>query len=75
MALDQADCGAGRLNLTVYRCCLRIQVLNVQVPFFFKDIVDALNVPITADSTVWVLGGAAISGCKRLRISFVLHRG
>jgi ATP-binding cassette subfamily B (MDR/TAP) protein 7 len=39
------------------------QILNVQVPFFFKDIVDALNVEVTADSTVWVLGGAAISGC------------
>ena len=40
------------------------KVLNVQVPFFFKDIVDSLNVPITADTTVWVLAGAAIAGCE-----------
>lgn len=40
------------------------KVLNVQVPFFFKQIVDALNVPITESSTVWVLAGASIAGCK-----------
>ena len=39
------------------------KVLNVQVPFFFKEIVDAMNVPITAGSTVWVLAGASIAGC------------
>jgi ABC transporter ATM len=40
------------------------KVLNVQVPFFFKDIVDGLNVPITGDTTVWVVAGAAIAGCE-----------
>jgi hypothetical protein len=40
------------------------KILNVQVPFFFKDIVDALNVPITDGSTVWVLAGASIAGCE-----------
>ena len=40
------------------------KVLNVQVPFFFKDIVDSLNVDITSDTTVWVLAGAAIAGCE-----------
>ena len=40
------------------------KVLNVQVPFFFKDIVDSLNVPITESSTVWVLAGASIIGCE-----------
>jgi hypothetical protein len=39
-------------------------VLNVQVPFFFKQIVDSLNVEITAETTVWVLAGASIAGCK-----------
>lgn len=39
------------------------KVLNVQVPFFFKEIVDAMNVPITSSSTVWVLAGASIAGC------------
>lgn len=40
------------------------QILNVQVPFFFKQIVDAMNVEITASSTVWLLAGSAIAGCK-----------
>ena len=43
------------------------KVLNVQVPFFFKDVVDALNVPITAESSVWILAGASIAGCESLR--------
>ena len=43
------------------------KVLNVQVPFFFKQIVDSLNVPITAESTVWVLAGSAIAGCECCR--------
>lgn len=47
------------------------KVLNVQVPFFFKDIVDKLNVPIGEDTTVWVLAGAAISGCELLSSVFV----
>lgn len=40
------------------------QVLNVQVPFLFKNIIDMLNVPITAGTTVWVLAGSLIAGCK-----------
>lgn len=40
------------------------KVLNVQVPFFFKDVVDSLNVPITAESSVWILAGASIAGCE-----------
>lgn len=40
------------------------KLLNVQVPFFFKQIVDSLNVPITESTTVWVLAGASIAGCK-----------
>jgi hypothetical protein len=43
--------------------------LNVQVPFFFKQIVDSLNVPITESTTVWVLAGASIAGCK-CRVTF-----
>ena len=40
------------------------KILNVQVPFFFKQIVDSLNVPITESTTVWVLAGASIAGCE-----------
>jgi ATP-binding cassette subfamily B (MDR/TAP) protein 7 len=42
------------------------KVLNVQVPFFFKDIVDSLNVEITADTGVWILAGASVAGCECL---------
>jgi hypothetical protein len=36
----------------------------VQVPFLFKAIVDALNVPITGDTTVWILAGSLVAGCE-----------
>ncbi|WWC65897.1 iron-sulfur clusters transporter ATM1, mitochondrial [Kwoniella dejecticola CBS 10117] len=44
------------------------KILNVQVPFFFKTIVDSLNVPLTESSTVWVLAGASIAGYGAARI-------
>lgn len=50
------------------------KVLNVQVPFFFKTIVDSLNVPITESTTVWVLAGASIAGCKHHFILINLSR-
>lgn len=50
---------AGALGLLVAG-----KLLNVQVPFFFKQIVDSLNVPITESTTVWVLAGASIAGCE-----------
>jgi ABC transporter ATM len=50
---------AGALGLLVAG-----KLLNVQVPFFFKQIVDSLNVPITESTTVWVLAGASIAGCR-----------
>lgn len=50
---------AGALGLLVAG-----KLLNVQVPFFFKYIVDSLNVPITESTTVWVLAGASIAGCE-----------
>ena len=50
---------AGALGLLVAG-----KLLNVQVPFFFKQIVDSLNVPITESTTVWVLAGASIAGCQ-----------
>lgn len=50
------------------------KVLNVQVPFFFKTIVDSLNVPITESTTVWVLAGASIAGCKCHSIFLLVQR-
>lgn len=34
------------------------------MPIFFKQIVDSFNIEMTADSTVWVVGGSVIAGCK-----------
>jgi ABC transporter ATM len=42
------------------------EVLNVQIPFIFKNVVDSLNVDIHSGSTVWVLAGSLILGCKSL---------
>lgn len=46
------------------------KLLNVQVPFFFKNIVDQLHdaasqpLDITSPSTVYVVAGASILGCE-----------
>ncbi|KAJ9097747.1 Iron-sulfur clusters transporter atm1, mitochondrial [Naganishia friedmannii] len=48
------------------------KILNVQVPFFFKQIVDSMNVEITASSTVWLLAGSAIAGYGTARICSTL---
>ncbi|CAE6410527.1 unnamed protein product [Rhizoctonia solani] len=48
------------------------KVLNVQVPIFFKKIIDAFNIEMTADSTVWVIGGSVIAGYGLARISATL---
>ncbi|KAF8580573.1 P-loop containing nucleoside triphosphate hydrolase protein [Ramaria rubella] len=48
------------------------KVLNVQVPFLFKGIVDALNVPITSDTTVWILAGSLIAGYGLARMGATL---
>ncbi|KAF8730637.1 hypothetical protein AX14_005326 [Amanita brunnescens Koide BX004] len=48
------------------------KVLNVQVPLLFKDVVDSLNVDMTAHSTVWVLAGSLILGYGAARIGATL---
>lgn len=46
------------------------QLLNVQVPFFFKNIVDGLGaaasqpLDLSNPQTVWVVAGASILGCE-----------
>lgn len=43
------------------------KLLNVQVPFYFKNIVDSLNIPLaelSAEQTVWTVAGTAIVGCE-----------
>lgn len=40
------------------------QLLNVQVPLIFKDIVDTLNVDLPVETTVWAVAGTLIVGCE-----------
>ena len=41
------------------------KVLNVQVPFYFKSIVDSMNVDFLAlGGTVWTAAGSVIIACK-----------
>ncbi|KAI0649493.1 P-loop containing nucleoside triphosphate hydrolase protein [Trametes meyenii] len=48
------------------------KLLNVQVPLLFKQIIDALNVDLTAGSTVWIVGGSLILGYGAARIGATL---
>lgn len=44
-----------------------LQVLNVQVPFYFKSIVDSMNVDFVAlGGTAWTVGGAMIVACMEV---------
>ncbi|KAI9277622.1 P-loop containing nucleoside triphosphate hydrolase protein [Sporodiniella umbellata] len=44
------------------------KLLNVQVPFFFKNVVDSLNATIPEDGTLWAICGAAIIGYGLARL-------
>ncbi|KAH9885819.1 P-loop containing nucleoside triphosphate hydrolase protein [Cubamyces lactineus] len=48
------------------------KLLNVQVPLIFKQVIDTLNVDVTAASTVWVVGGSLILGYGAARIGATL---
>ncbi|GJE89843.1 ABC transporter ATP-binding protein/permease [Phanerochaete sordida] len=48
------------------------KVLNVQVPLLFKNIIDGLNIPMTDDSTVWVVMGSLVLGYGAARIGATL---
>ncbi|TFK49716.1 P-loop containing nucleoside triphosphate hydrolase protein [Heliocybe sulcata] len=48
------------------------KLLNVQVPILFKNIIDALNLDITASSTVWVVCGSLVLGYGAARIGATL---
>lgn len=41
-----------------------MQILNVQVPFYFKGIVDAMNIDVAAvGGTAWTVAGSMIIAC------------
>lgn len=42
------------------------KLLNVQIPFYFKSIVDAMNIDFLAvGGTAWTVAGSMIVACKR----------
>lgn len=49
------------------------QLVNIQVPFFFKEIVDNLNVEFPVGSTVAMVVGASIVGCNAISLFFHDH--
>ncbi|KAG1834641.1 P-loop containing nucleoside triphosphate hydrolase protein [Suillus subalutaceus] len=48
------------------------KVLNVQVPQLFKSVIDALNLDVMADSTIWVVAGSLILGYGAARTGATL---
>ncbi|KAI9434344.1 P-loop containing nucleoside triphosphate hydrolase protein [Lactarius indigo] len=48
------------------------KLLNVQVPLFFKEIIDTLNIPLDAQSTVWVVCGSVVLAYGAARIGATL---
>ncbi|KAI0729296.1 iron-sulfur clusters transporter ATM1 [Fomitopsis betulina] len=48
------------------------KLLNVQVPLLFKQIIDSLNLDVTAGTTVWVVVGSLIAGYGAARIGATL---
>ncbi|KAI8051854.1 P-loop containing nucleoside triphosphate hydrolase protein [Thamnidium elegans] len=44
------------------------KLLNVQVPFYFKNVIDSLNVTLPDEGTLWAVCGAAIIGYGLARL-------
>lgn len=47
------------------------QIMNVEVPFYFKSIVDSMNVDFAAiGGTAWTVAGSMIIACMQLLCAF-----
>jgi ABC transporter ATM len=47
-----------------------IQILNVEIPFYFKNIVDSMNVDFAAvGGTAYTVAGSMIIACEDFSIS------
>lgn len=63
------DFGARARVATALALLVGSKVLNVQVPFYFKNIVDSMNVDFVAlGGTAWTIGGAMIVAYGATRI-------
>lgn len=45
----------------------------MQVPLFFKEIIDTLNIPLDAQSTVWVVCGSVVLACMPFSFTFAFN--
>jgi len=60
----KGDIGAKTRVGTALALLVGSKVLNVQVPFYFKSIVDSMNVDFVAlGGTAWTVGGSMIIAC------------
>ncbi|MCJ1279530.1 Iron-sulfur clusters transporter atm1, mitochondrial [Puttea exsequens] len=63
------DLGARARVVTALGLLIGSKVLNVQVPFYFKSIVDSMNIDFAAvGGTAWTVGGAMIIAYGAARI-------
>lgn len=62
-----------RDNFSCLSDIVYVEVLNVQVPLVFKDIIDSLNLDIASGSTVWVVAGSLVLGCEYARFKQHIH--
>ena len=63
------DLGARARVATALALLVASKILNVQVPFYFKNIVDSMNVDFAAlGGTAWTVGGAMIVAYGATRI-------
>ena len=64
------DLGAKLRVSTAFGLLIGAKVLNVQVPFYFKSIVDSMNIDFEAlGGTAWTVGGAMIFAYGATRIA------
>jgi len=63
------DFGAKARVATAFGLLIGSKLLNVQVPFYFKSIVDSMNIDFVAvGGTAWTVGGAMLVGYGLSRI-------
>ncbi|KAL9640370.1 MAG: hypothetical protein Q9164_000313 [Protoblastenia rupestris] len=69
------DAGARVRVATALGLLVGSKILNVQVPFYFKSIVDSMNVDIAAlGGTAWTMGGAMIVAYGATRIGATIFQ-
>ena len=69
------DLGSKIRVSTAFALLIGAKVLNVQVPFYFKGIVDSMNIDFAAvGGTAWTVGGAMIVAYGTTRIGAALFQ-